>query len=79
MPYQGLPGNIRLIAINDGWQKGAGLSIGGRFPADWKEYKKVFEMPEFKKDARFLIWVTATQGVAEFADVKLESVEDAAK
>ena len=68
-------GNIRVIAINDGWQKGAGLSIGGRFPADWKEYKKVIVMPEFKKDARLLIWVSAVKGVAEFADVKLEAVE----
>ena len=76
---KGFRGNIRLIAINDGWQRGAGYSIGGRFPTNWTECKKVFVMPEFKKDARFLIWVTATQGVAEFADVKLEAVEEAAK
>lgn len=76
---KGFRGNIRLIAINDGWQKGAGLSIGGRFPADWKEYKKVIVMPEFKKDARFLIWVTAVKGTAEFADIKLEAVTDSAK
>ena len=74
---KGFRGNIRLIAINDGWQRGAGYSIGGRFPTNWTECKKVFEMPEFKKDARFLIWVTATQGVAEFADVKLEAVKEA--
>ena len=60
-------------------QKGAGLSIGGRFPADWKEYKKVIVMPEFKKDARLLIWVSAVKGVAEFADIKLEAVTDSAK
>ena len=76
---KGFRGNIRLIAINDGWQKGAGLSIGGRFPADWKEYKKVIVMPEFKKDARLLIWVSAVKGVAEFADIKLEAVTDSAK
>ena len=68
-------GNIRVIAINDGWQKGAGLSVGGRFPADWKEYKKVITMPEFKKDARLLVMITATKGTVDVADVKLEPVK----
>ena len=68
-------GNIRVIAINDGWQKGAGLSVGGRFPADWKEYKKVITMPEFKKDARLLVMITATKGTVDIADVKLEPVK----
>ena len=71
----GFRGNIRVIAINDGWQKGAGLSGGGRFPADWKEYKKVITMPEFKKDARLLIMITATKGTVDVADVKLEPVK----
>ena len=68
-------GNIRVIAINDGWQKGSGLSVGGRFPADWKEYKKVITMPEFKKDARLLVMITATKGTVDVADVKLEPVK----
>ena len=71
----GFRGNIRVIAINDGWQKGAGLSVGGRFPADWKEYKKVITMPEFKKDARLLVMITATKGTVDIADVKLEPVK----
>ncbi|MBE6403595.1 MAG: hypothetical protein E7039_07740 [Lentisphaerae bacterium] len=68
-------GNIRVIAINDGWQKGSGLVVGGRFPADWKEYKKVITMPEFKKDARLLVMITATKGTVDVADVKLEPVK----
>ena len=70
-------GNLRIIAINDGWQKGAGLSIGGRFPKDWKEYKKEIVMPEFKKSARLIVMVQAKQGTVEFADIKLEPVEEA--
>ena len=70
-------GMIRVLAINDGWQNGDGLAIGGRFPKDWQEYKKNIVMPEFKKDARVVIMVSAKQGTVEIADVKLVPIETA--
>lgn len=71
---KGFRGKVRLIAINDKWEKGAGDFVGGRFPADWKEYKKVITMPEYKKDARFIVMAEVTQGYVEIADIKLEEV-----
>lgn len=68
-------GHLRVIAINDGWRNGAGLTIGGRFPKDWKEYSKEIVMPEFKKSARLLVMINATKGTADVADVKLEPVK----
>ena len=72
--YKGL---IRVIAINDGWHKGSGLVVGGRFPKDWQEYKKEIVMPEFKKDARLVVVVQAKQGTLELADLKLVPIEEA--
>ncbi len=75
----GFRGYVRVIAINDGWQKGVGNSVGGRFPTQWKEYKKVITMPEYKKDARFIVMITVAKGYADIADIKLEPVEEAGK
>lgn len=69
---KGFRGRVRLLAINDKWQNGSGELVGGRFPTEWKEYKKVITMPEYKKDARFIVMAEITQGYAEIADIKLE-------
>ena len=66
---------LGMVFINEGWTKSNGNKRIKVTP-EWKEYKEVYETPDFKQLTGLAFYANKASGTVELCDVEVEALDN---